>query len=234
MLPFCVGFCRVFVDIMVGDLDVSFCGEFQVGEYHRKTPELGFLSFWNEYFCFSIPLEKNHWDRKRFCVKDYTKVSDFQDDEADFLGDGWTCLGPSYWSGGWNQTSEGVGPGLKDLNADVGKTLGDFDGFVAKQHQTKRESCPVEVHDLKILKKSRFSQKPRPYSEQCLRWKWVLDFELSSMSSHLVFVESFKCRIWVNHRDVTRPHRKRYFRRCFFQFQVCETLPFTKHQTFVI
>lgn len=70
--------------------------------------------------------------------------------KRDFLGDGWTCLGPSYWSGGWNQTSEGVGPGLKDLNADVGKTLGDFDGFVAKQHQTKRESCPVEVHDLEI------------------------------------------------------------------------------------
>lgn len=40
MLPFCVGFCRVFVDIMVGDLDIRFCGEFQ-GEYHRKYTRIG-------------------------------------------------------------------------------------------------------------------------------------------------------------------------------------------------
>lgn len=70
ILLFCVGFCRVFVDIMFGDLDIRFCGEFQVGEYHRNTPELGFLSFWNEkVFASQSPWKKNHWDRNPFCKK---------------------------------------------------------------------------------------------------------------------------------------------------------------------
>lgn len=120
----------------------------------------------------------------------------------DFWGDGWTCLGPSYWSGGWNQTSEGVGPGLKTKLRILAAKLVGIWRFCCKTTANKRESYPKKFMIWRLENHLDFHRNTT-LLRAMLAVEMSFRFELSTMSSHLVFVESFKCRIWVNHRDVT-------------------------------